>query len=154
MDIEAKLQELGLTLPEAPKPVAAYVPFVQTGNLIVISGQLPFKDRHLVATGKVASKVQQSLARSAARQCFLNALSVLGDAIDGDWNRLTRIVRLGIFVQSDDDFYDQPKVANGASELCQELFGDAGKHARAAVGVNVLPLNATVELELTAEVSS
>ncbi len=152
MDLIAKLKSLGLELPAAPKPVAVYVPAVRTGNLVVISGQLPFKDGKLLATGPVPSKVSLEAAQHAARQCALNALAVVGDQIAGDWSRLVRIVRLGVFVASDDAFTDQPKVANGASELIGELLGEPGRHARAAVGVNTLPLGATVEVEMMAEV--
>lgn len=151
MDIHAKLRELNLTLPAAPKPVAVYVPAVRTGDLIFISGQLPFKDGKLLATGPVPT-VSVEDAKLAARQCVLNALAVLGDQIDGDWSRVVRFVRLGAFVASANDFTGQPQVANGASELLGALFGDAGKHARAAVGVNVLPLGATVEVEMVVQV--
>ncbi len=151
MDIHAKLLELNLVLPAAPKPVAAYVPAVRAGDLIFISGQLPFKDGKLLATGPVPT-VSVEDAKLAARQCILNALAVLGDQIEGDWSRVVRIVRIGAFVASASDFTAQPQVANGASELLGELFGEAGRHARAAVGVNVLPLGATVEVEMTVQV--
>ena len=151
MDLIAKLKSLNLELPTAPKPVAAYVPAVRTGTLIFISGQLPFKDGKLLATGPVPT-VSVEDAKIAARQCVLNALAVLGDQIGGDWSRLERIVRVGAFVASANDFTGQPQVANGASELLGELFGEIGRHARAAVGVNVLPLGATVELEMIAQV--
>lgn len=152
MDIHAKLATLGLKLPVAPKPVAAYVPAVRTGNLIVVAGQLPLIEGKLIATGRVPSSVSLEQAQAAARQCALNALAAVGDVIGGDWSRLVRVVRVGVFVASDNDFFEQPKVANGASELLGQVFGDAGRHARAAVGVNVLPLNAPVEVELMVEV--
>ncbi|MEX0775702.1 MAG: RidA family protein [Phycisphaeraceae bacterium] len=152
MDIHAKLASLGLTLPAAPKPVAIYVPAVRSGNLIYVSGQLPMKDGKLLATGRVPSAVSLDQAQQAARQCALNGLAIVGDQIDGDWSRLVRIVRVGAFVACDDGYTDQPKVANGASELLGQVLGDAGKHARAAVGVNALPLGATVEVELLVEV--
>ena len=152
MDIHAKLKSLDLPLPPAPKPVAAYVPAVRTGNLVFVSGQLPMRDGKLMATGPVPSAVKLDDAQLAARQCALNALAILDEQLSGDWSRLVRIVRLGVFVSSDDAFTDQPKVANGASEFLGQLLGDAGRHARAAVGVNVLPLGATVEVELIAEV--
>jgi enamine deaminase RidA (YjgF/YER057c/UK114 family) len=152
MDMLAKLKSLNLELPAAPKPVAAYVPAVRTGNLIFISGQLPFKNGQLTAIGPVPGKVSIDDAKAAARQCVLNALAVVGDQLDGDWSRLVRVVRLGAFIASDDTFTAQPQVANGASEFLGELLGDAGKHARAAVGVNTLPLGATVEIELLVEV--
>lgn len=152
MNINDRLASLGLTLPPAPKPVAAYVPAVRAGELVVVSGQLPFQSGRLVATGTVPSATPPDLAAQAARQCCLNALAVLGDQIAGDWGRLVRVVRLGVFIASDAGFYEQPQVANGASDLLLALLGEAGRHARAAVGVNVLPLNASVELEMMAQV--
>jgi enamine deaminase RidA (YjgF/YER057c/UK114 family) len=151
MNIEAKLAELGLALPAAPKPIAAYVPAVKTGNLIVVSGQLPMRDGKLIATGPVKN-IDDGAA--AARQCALNGLAILKDQVGGDWARFVRVVRLGVFVQSVDGFGDQPKVANGASELMVQLFGEEGRHARAAVGVNALPLDASVEIEFVFEVRS
>lgn len=152
MDIHAKLASLNLKLPAAPKPVAAYVPAVRTGNLVFVAGQLPMSEGQLIAKGPVPSAVTLEQGQAAARQCALNALAIVGDQIGGDWSRFVRIVRLGVFVASDNSFTDQPKVANGASELMGQIFGDAGQHARAAVGVNVLPLGASVEVELVAEV--
>lgn len=146
------LSSLGLTLPQAPKPVASYIPAVRTGNLVVISGQLPFKDGSLLATGPVPSAVSLEAAQQAARQCVLNGLAVLGDQIGGDFSRVVRIVRVGAFICSDNGFTEQPKVANGGSELLQQLFGEAGRHARAAVGTNALPLGASVEIEMLVEV--
>jgi enamine deaminase RidA (YjgF/YER057c/UK114 family) len=152
MSFEANLAALGLTLPAAPKPVASYVPAVRAGNLVYVSGQLPMKDGQLMATGPVPSKCTPEAAHAAARQCVLNGLAVLGDHIGGDFSRVVRIVRVGAFVQSDDGWTEQPKVANGGSELLQQLFGEAGRHARAAVGTNALPLGASVEIELLVEV--
>jgi len=152
MSFEANLAALGLTLPAAPKPVASYVPAVRAGNLVYVSGQLPMKDGQLMATGPVPSKCTPEAAHAAARQCVLNGLAVLGDQIGGDFSRVVRIVRVGAFVQSDDGWTEQPKVANGGSELLQQLFGEAGRHARAAVGTNALPLGASVEVELLVEV--
>lgn len=151
-DVISRLNAEGYRLPEPPKPVAAYVPAVRTGNLLVVSGQLPFAAGKLLATGPCPSEVILDHAQEAAVQCLLNSLAILGAEIDDDWDRLVRVVRLGVFVQSDDGYGDQPLVANGASELCVEVFGDRGKHARAAVGVNALPLNATVEIEATYEI--
>lgn len=148
-----RLAALGLVLPAAPKPVAAYVPAVRTGNLIYVSGQLPFVDGALTATGPVPSRTSLEAAQAAARQCILNGLAILADQLGGDLDRVQRIVRVGVWVQSDPGFADQPKVANGASELLQQLFGERGRHARAAVGSVALPLGATVEVELLAEVS-
>ncbi|RLS61891.1 MAG: RidA family protein [Planctomycetota bacterium] len=151
-DPHAELTRLGLVLPAAPKPVAAYVPAVRTGNLIFVSGQLPMSSGQLLATGPVPSKISIEDAQKAARQCALNALAVVADQLGGDLRKIKRVVRLGVFVQSDDRFDGQPKVANGASEFMQEVFGDAGRHARAAVGTNALPLDATVEVEVIFEV--
>jgi enamine deaminase RidA (YjgF/YER057c/UK114 family) len=148
-----RLQDLGLVLPPAPKPVAAYIPFVRTGNLVYISGQLPFQDGKLLATGPVPSVTSVEAAAAAARQAVLNGLAVLADAAGG-LDRVQRIVRVGVFVCSDAGFAEQPKVANGASELLQQIFGEAGRHARAAVGNIALPLGASVEVELLAEVAS
>ncbi len=147
-----RLSDLGLTLPQAPKPAGAYVPSVRAGNLLYISGQIPFRDGQLLATGPVPSAVSIERAQDAACQCVLNALAVLAEAVEGDLDRVRRIVRLGVFVASDPTFTDQPKVANGASELLQDIFGDLGRHARAAVGSVALPLGATVEVEMIAEV--
>ena len=151
--IQERLSELGITLPVAPKPVAAYVPAVRTGDLVFVSGQVPLRDGELLHAGAVPSAVTPEAASEAARQCVLNALAVLADQLDGDLDRVRRIVRLGVFVASDPDFKGQPRVANGASELLGEIFGDAGHHARATIGSIALPLGATVEVELVAEVS-
>ncbi len=153
--IDATLQQLGITLPPAPKAVASYVPFVRAGNLIFISGQLPSREGKvqfagMIGTGQGALSVEQGA--EAAKLCIINALAVLRDACDGDLDRVTRIVRIGVFVLSADGFDMQPKVANGASDFLLAVFGEKGKHARAAVGVNALPLNAAVEVELLAEV--
>jgi enamine deaminase RidA (YjgF/YER057c/UK114 family) len=152
--INDRLNELGITLPQAPKPVAAYVPAVQAGSLVFISGQVPMVDGVLSSVGPVPSASNLDAAVAAARNCGLNALAVLADHLGGDLDRVQRIVRLGVFVASDAGFHDQPTVANGASELMQAVFGDAGLHARAAVGSVSLPLGASVEVELVAEVAS
>jgi enamine deaminase RidA (YjgF/YER057c/UK114 family) len=152
MSIESKLAALGLKLPEAPKPAGAYVPCVRTGNLVFVSGQLPSTAGKLLAVGKVPSQVTPEQAREAAAQCVLNGLSVLKAELGGDLSKLQRVVRVGAFVQSDDGYKDQPLIVNGASELLEKLLGDAGKHARAAVGVNALPLGAAVEIEFVFEV--
>ena len=151
--VESKLASLGLRLPEAPKPVAAYIPAVRTGNLVFVSGQLPLTAGQLLATGSVPSQATVDQAQEAAAQCVLNGLAILRAELGGDLQKLQRVVRVGVFVQSDAGFKDQPLVANGASELLVQLLGDAGKHARAAVGVNALPLGASVEIELLFEVS-
>jgi enamine deaminase RidA (YjgF/YER057c/UK114 family) len=145
------LERKGLRLPTPPKPLASYVPAVRVGTLLFVSGQLPLLDGQAVATGPVPSQCPADWAALAARQCLLNALAIVGEQAGGDWSRVVRIVRLGVFVQSDAGFAGQPAVANGASDLLVELFGDAGRHARAAVGVNALPLQASVELELIVE---
>lgn len=150
--IARRLQELGIQLPAPPKPVAAYIPAVRTGNLVFVSGQIPLVDGKLIASGPIPSKVGLDQARLAARQCAINGLAVLAGELGGNLDRVKRIVRLGVFVCSDAGFTDQPKVANGASELLQEVFGEAGRHARAAVGSIALPLGASVEVEMIAEV--
>ena len=152
-EINEALTRLNLTLPEAPKPVAAYIPWTRSGNLIFVSGQIPIRDGHIHAKGTVPTHTSLEDAQDAARTCFLNGLAVLASALDNDLSRVNRIVRLGVFVASDPGFTDQPKVANGASELAVEIFGEQGRHARAAVGSIALPLNASVEVELVAEVS-
>ena len=149
--IDAALQRLNITLPPAPKPVASYVPFVRTGNLVVVSGQLPSKDGKVQFAGAIPTVLSIEQGIEAARLCTINALAVLRDACGGNLDSVARIVRIGVFVQSADGFDGQPKVANGASDLLVAIFGDAGKHARAAVGTNALPLNAAVEMELMAE---
>lgn len=150
--LESKLAALQLHLPEPPAPVAAYVPAVRSGNLVFVSGQLPLTAGQLLASGNVPSKVTVDQAQEAAVQCVLNGLAVLKAELGGDLSKLKRVVRIGAFVQSDNGFEDQPLVANGASELLEKLLGDAGKHARAAVGVNALPLGASVEIEFVFEV--
>lgn len=147
MNVAAKLQELGWTLPAPPKPVASYVPCVAAGELLFVSGQLPWREGKLLATGKVPSAVSIEKAQEAAAQCAVHGLAVAGDYLRGDWERLVRVVRIGVFVQSDDEFSEQAKVANGASDLLQKVLSESGRHARAAVGVNALPLNAAVEAE-------
>ena len=151
--IEQRLIELGSPLPEVAKPVAAYVPSVVSGNLVFTSGQLPFKDGALIATGKVGQTdglVDPGLAKTLARQCALNALAAIKLAI-GDLDRVTRIVKVVGFVSSVPEFTGQPGVMNGASEFLVEVFGDKGIHARSAVGVPSLPLDSAVEVELIAE---
>ncbi len=150
MTVIDRISELGLNLPPVAKPVAAYVPTVRTGNLVVVSGQLPFRDGELHATGPVPETSLET-AQECARLCVLNGLAALQAEI-GDLARLKRVVRVGCFVNSAPGFTDQPKVANGASELLQEIFGERGRHARAAVGSVSLPLGATVEIEFLFEV--
>lgn len=152
MNIDAKAAELGLVIPAAPKPAGSYVPCVRTGNLLFISGQLPFTAGQLLFTGKVPAPVDLEEAQECARQCVLNGLAILKAELGGDWSKFVRVVRIGVFVQSADGYADQPQVANGASELLVKILGEAGRHARAAVGVNALPLNAPVEVEFVFEV--
>ncbi len=151
MDLHEKLGRLGLELSAAPKPVAAYVPAVRSGGLLFVSGQLPMRGGELIAAGVVGSAVSVERAAEGARQCVLNALAVVDGQIGGDWSVFNKVVRLGVFVASADGFTEQSVVANGASELLVEVFGEAGRHSRAAVGVNALPLGASVEVELVAE---
>ena len=145
MSIADRLAELGIVLPQPAAPVAAYVPVVVTGNLAHVSGQLPFVDGRLV-TGRLGEDVSLAQGTAAARACGLMILAQLESAL-GSLDRIERIVKLGAFVNSAASFTDQPKVANGASELMAEVFGDAGRHARSAVGVPVLPLGAAVEVD-------
>jgi enamine deaminase RidA (YjgF/YER057c/UK114 family) len=149
---EERLAELGLSVPEVAKPVAAYVPAVRTGNHVYTSGQLPMKSGELMATGKVGGEVSVEDATACAQQCALNALAAVKSVV-GDLSRVVRVVKLVAFVSSTPDFSGQPGVANGASELVGEVFGDAGQHARSAVGVPVLPLDAPVEVEMIVEVA-
>jgi enamine deaminase RidA (YjgF/YER057c/UK114 family) len=148
--IESRLAELGHPLPELAKPVAAYVPAVVSGNLVFTSGQLPFIEGKLPETGKLGASVSPDDAKNYARQAVLNALAAVKSAI-GDLDRVKRVVKLVGFVASTPDFSGQPGVINGASEFLGEVFGEAGQHARSAVGVPVLPLDSPVELELIVE---
>lgn len=174
----SRFAALGLVLPTPPKAVAAYVPWCRTGNLVYVSGQLPFIDGKVSSIGAVPSAVSLDNAKAAARQCALNALAIIADALKehgpsehgpsqhgpsepgagqaasgpGALDRVVRVVRLGVFVCSDAGFTQQPQVANGASELMEQVFGEAGRHARAAVGSIALPLGASVEVEVLVEV--
>ena len=146
-----RLAGLGLTLPPVAAPVAAYVPAVRTGRYVYVSGQVPVVDGKLPATGKVGGQVSVADAAGLARTCVLNALAAAA-AVAGGLNEITRIVKVTGFVASAPGFNGQPQVVNGASELLIEVFGEAGRHARSAVGVAELPLDAPVEVELIAEV--
>ena len=148
---EERIAELGLTLPSDSPPLAAYVPAVRTGDLVFTAGQLPRRDGELVATGKVGAEVTPEVAAEAAAACALNALAAIKGEI-GDLSAVRRVVKVVVFVASAPDFTGQPGVANGASELLGKVFGDAGVHARSAVGVAVLPLDVPVEVELVVEV--
>ena len=149
--VSDRLAELGLTLPEVVPPVAAYVPAVRSGSLVWTAGQLPFVDAKLPGTGLVGTDVTAEDAKDMARVCALNALAAVGSVADLD--SVVRVVKAVVFVASAPGFYGQPGVANGASELLGEVFGESGRHARSAVGVAVLPLNAPVEVEIVVEVS-
>ncbi len=148
--IEARMAELGLSLPAVAAPVAAYVPAVVSGKHVYTSGQLPFIDGKLTATGKVGAEVSAEDANSMAATAAINAIAAVKSVI-GDLDRVIRIVKVVGFVASDPSFTGQPGVINGASELLGEIFGEAGVHARSAVGVSVLPLDSPVEVELIAE---
>jgi enamine deaminase RidA (YjgF/YER057c/UK114 family) len=150
MSAEDQLTALGLTLPSAPKPVASYVPAVRSGNLLFLSGILPMKDGKPVWTGKLGRELTVEQGAEAARLACLNALAVIRAEL-GSLNAVTRIVRLGGHVASADGFTQQPAVVNGASDLLVSIFGDAGRHARLALGAHELPLGAAIELELIIE---
>jgi enamine deaminase RidA (YjgF/YER057c/UK114 family) len=150
--VEQRLAELGLTLPEVAAPLAAYVPAVRSGRHVFTAGQLPLVDGELLARGKVGGEVSADEAQACARQCALNALAAVAN-VTGSLDDVVRVVKATVFVASTPDFTGQPVVANGASELLGAVFGDAGVHARSAVGVPVLPIDAPVEVELVVEVS-
>ena len=149
--VEARLTELGLTLPAVAAPVAAYVPAVRSGSLVWTSGQLPFADGEIAHTGKVGAGIEPDEAKQLARICALNALAAVRQEI-GDLDSIRRVVKVVGYVASAPSFFGQPGVVNGASELLGEVFGDAGRHARSAVGVAALPLDAPVEVEVVVEV--
>jgi enamine deaminase RidA (YjgF/YER057c/UK114 family) len=148
---EQRLEELGLAVPGVAKPVAAYLPAIRSGNYVYTSGQLPMRDGRLLHTGAVGGVVSEKEAVECARQCALNALAAIKAEV-GELASVKQIVKVVVFVASTPDFTGQPLVANGVSELLGEVFGDAGRHARSAVGVAVLPLHAPVEVELIVEV--
>ncbi|MCW2808125.1 MAG: RidA family protein [Marmoricola sp.] len=148
---EERLAELGLSVPEVARPVAAYVPAVRSGHHVFTSGQLPMREGQLMLTGKVGGEVSLEEAVECARQCALNALAAVRAEV-GELSAVKRIVKVVAFVASTPDFTAQPLVANGVSELLGEVFGEAGRHARSAVGVSVLPLDAPVEVELVVEI--
>ena len=157
MTPEQRLAELGLDLPDAARPVGAYVPAVRTGDLIFTSGQIPMRNGELLAKGKVPTDVRADIAEAATIQAALNALAAVKQALgDGDkpgeLSRVTRIVRMNVFVNSAPGFCDQAKIANAASELLLAAFGEAGRHTRCAIGAAELPLDAPVELDLVVEV--
>ena len=150
MTLPQKLESLSITIPAVPGPFGAYVPAKRAGNLIFVAGQLPMKDGKLLAAGQIPSRCSIDQAKAAARQCVINALAAI-KAVEGSLDHIRGVVRVGAFVNSDATFTQQPQVANGAGEFLLELFGDSGRHARAAVGVNTLPLDAAVEVEFIFE---
>ena len=145
--INARLEALGITLPTPSSPLAAYVPFTVAGKMVFVSGQLPYDNGQIQITGMLGKNVDIATGQKAARLCALNILAHLKNACEDDLDRVGACVKLGGFVASAPDFFDQPKVMNGASELMQSVFGDNGRHSRFAVGVAALPLNAAVEVD-------
>ncbi len=152
MDYEKKLQSLGLTLPAPPKPVATYVPAVRSGNLLFLSGMIPMVEGKMAMVGKLGKELTVEQGQQAARITLLNALAVIKAEI-GSLDGMKRIVRIGVHVASAEGFTQQPAVANGASDLLVQIFGEAGRHARLALGAAELPLGAAVELEMIVEVA-
>jgi enamine deaminase RidA (YjgF/YER057c/UK114 family) len=150
MTLRQRLESLKITLPKLAGPFGAYVPAKRVGNLIYVAGQIPMKNGKLVATGQVPSRCSADLAREAARQCVINGLAAV-ESLPNGIDQIAGVARVGAFINSDSTFTEQPKIANAASELLVELLGDAGRHARAAVGVNTLPLDASVEIEFIFE---
>ena len=150
-DVRAKLAELGLTLPIAALPIAAYVPAVRTGNIVFTAGQLPLVDGAMAQTGKTGGDVSVERAKELAQICALNALAAV--ELVADINKIVKVVRVVGYVNGVAGFVNHPAVVNGASELLVHIWGDAGKHARSAIGVAELPLNSPVEIELTVEIS-
>ena len=147
MNIETKLKELKINLPNAPDPVGAYVAYKKINNLLYISGQLPISPDGKLLKGKVGKDLNLEDAQNAARFCTINILAQVKKALDGDLNKVKNCIKITGFVNSADDFYDQPKVINPASEMISSLFGNSGKHTRAAVSTNSLPLGAAVEID-------
>jgi enamine deaminase RidA (YjgF/YER057c/UK114 family) len=151
MSAEAKLQEMGIVLPEAPKPVAAYVPFTRSGDMVFTSGQICMENGQLKYKGKIGRDLTPEEGYQAARLCAINTLAVLKSAV-GSLDHIDQIVKVTVFVNSAAGFTAQPAVANGASEFYVQVFGDAGRHARSAVGAPELPLDTAVEVEVVARV--
>lgn len=147
MTVEEKLKSLGLTLPQTPKPVAAYIPAIQVNDMVYTSGQLPIVEGELKLKGKLGKEISKEQGYEAAKICALNALSAIKGII-GDLDRIEQVVKVVGFVASAEGFIEQPAVVNGASEFLKELFGEKGAHARSAVGMAELPLGAAVELEM------
>jgi enamine deaminase RidA (YjgF/YER057c/UK114 family) len=151
--IDTRLQELNITLPAPPAPVASYVPYVVTGNTVFISGQVTMADGGLKYVGKVGADISLEDGKAAARLCAINVIAQVKAACGGDLDRVKRCVRVGVFVNATPDFTQHPEIANGASDLFQEVFGDAGKHARAAVGAGSLPRGVATEVEAVFEIA-
>ena len=150
---EEKIKQMGISIPEVVKPLAAYIPALQVGNLVMTSGQVPISAGTLKYMGKVGKDLSEDQGKEAAKLCALNCLSAIKSVI-GNLDIIKRVVKLTVFVNSAEGFTAQPKVANGASEFIGEIFGEAGKHVRSAVGVSELPLNSAVEIEMMVEVNS
>lgn len=151
MSVEKRLNELGLVIPEANKPVAAYVPGIKAGEFIYVSGQLPIKEGKVLYQGKLGRDLNIEEGQAAAQLAAINCLAVIKSCIS-DWENLLQIVKINGYIQSADNFYDQALVLNGASNLLEKIFSEKGKHARAALGVNSLPLNSACEVEMIAMV--
>jgi enamine deaminase RidA (YjgF/YER057c/UK114 family) len=151
--VEQRLLKIGITIPDAPSPAANYLPFTRAGNLVFVSGQVPFVDGKLEITGTVGENASVEDAQGQAKICAINLLAQLKVACSGDLDRVVKVVKLGAFVASANDFFNQPIVVNAASDLMVEAFGEAGRHARFAVGTNALPLNCLVEIDGIFEIS-
>lgn len=149
--IQEKLKKLGFELPEAPKPLAYYIPVTKVGNLVFTAGQIPIKNGELIFRGKIEKENGLENGIKAAELCTINCLSVIKSLV-GNLDNIKKIVKVTVFVNSADGFTDQPKVANGASDLLVKVFGEKGKHVRSAVGVNELPIDASVEIEMIVEI--
>ena len=151
--IDARLKELGITLARSPKPVASYVPFTISGNQVFVSGQVPISDGALKYVGKLGVDFSVEVGQAAAQLCAINVLSVLREACGGNLDRVVRCLKVNVFVNATPDYDKQPEVANGASDLFVAVFGDAGRHARAAVGMGSLPRGVAVEVDAVFEIS-
>lgn len=149
--IEKKLNDMGIKIPDAPKPLASYIPVTKVGNLVFTAGQIPMANGELKFKGKVGKDISLEDSIKAAQLCTVNCLSVI-KSVANNLDNIKRIIKVTVFVNSDDGFTDQPKVANGASDLLVKVFGDNGKHVRSAVGVNELPIDSAVEIEMIVEV--
>ncbi|MBV6420282.1 MAG: hypothetical protein DAHOPDDO_01523 [Ignavibacteriaceae bacterium] len=150
---EEKIKQLGITIPDPVKPLAAYIPAMQVGNLVMTSGQVPIANGAVKFHGKVGRDLTEDEGRDAAKLCAINCLSAVKSVI-GNLDKIKRVLKLTVFIASAEGFTAQPKVANGASEFIGEIFGEAGKHVRSAVGVSELPLNSAVEIEMIVEIKN